>query len=217
MKSLILKDLYNIGHNFKSMIFILLVLAFALIPSSGVEGYIIMSGILCSMMIITTFSFDDQSKWLKYAMVMPVTKKDIVISKFIVLLIFSAIGAVTGLVIGAIGGAIVHKGIFSSINNLLSLLFTGVVSLVISEIAGSISIPLLFKFGAEKARILMLVSCLIPAAICYGIYKLFTLLGVSFTDQIIFILLCCSPFLALAWNFLMYKISYALFAGKELL
>ena len=217
MKSLILKDLYNIGHNAKSMIFILLVLAFALIPSSGVEGYIIMSGILCSMMIITTFSFDDQSKWLKYAMVMPVTKKDIVISKFIVLLIFSAIGAVTGLVIGAIGGTIVHKGIFSSVNNMLSLLFTGAVSLVISEIAGSMSIPLLFKFGAEKARMLMLVSCLIPASIFFGVYKLFTLLGVSFTDQIIFILLCCSPFLALVWNFLMYKISYALFARKELL
>lgn len=217
MKSLILKDLYNIGHNAKSMIFILLVLAFALIPSSGVEGYIIMSGILCSMMIITTFSFDDQSKWLKYAMVMPVTKKDIVISKFIVLLIFSAIGAVTGLVIGAIGGTIVHKGIFTSINNMLSLLFTGIVSLVVSEIAGSMSIPLLFKYGAEKARILMLVSCLIPAAIFFGIYKLFILLGVSFTDQTIFILLCCSPFFALVWNFLMYKISCALFARKELL
>ncbi|WP_312425574.1 ABC-2 transporter permease [Lacrimispora sp.] len=217
MKSLIIKDLYNIGHNAKSMIFILLVLAFGLIPSSGAEGYIIMSGILCSMMIITTFSFDDQSKWLKYAMVMPVTKKDIVISKFIVLLIFSAIGAVTGLVIGAIGGTILHKGVFSSVNNMLSLLFTGALSLVISEFAGSMSIPLLFKFGAEKARILMLVSCLIPASIFFGIYKLFTLLGVSFTDQIIFILLCCSPFLALAWNFLMYKISYALFARKELL
>ncbi|SET77996.1 ABC-2 transporter permease [Lacrimispora sphenoides] len=217
MKSLILKDLYNIGHNAKSMIFILLVLAFALIPSSGVEGYIIMSGILCSMMIITTFSFDDQSKWLKYAMVMPVTKKDIVISKFIVLLIFSGIGAVTGLIIGAIGGTIAHKGIFSSVNNMLSLLFTGAVSLVLSEIAGSMSIPLLFKFGAEKARMLMLVSCLIPASIFFGIYKLFTLLGVTFTDQIIFILLCCSPFLALVWNFLMYKISYALFTRKELL
>lgn len=61
MKSLILKDLYNIGHNARSMIFILLILAFSLIPSMGLEGYIIMSGILCSSMIITTFSFDDHS------------------------------------------------------------------------------------------------------------------------------------------------------------
>jgi len=217
MKSLILKDLYNIGHNARSMIFILLILAFSLIPSMGLEGYIIMSGILCSSMIITTFSFDDHSKWMKYAMVMPVTKKDIVISKFIVLLIFSAVGAVTGLVIGAIGGIIAHKDIFSSINNMITLLFTGVASLALAEIVGSMSIPLLFKFGAEKARILLLVSCLVPGAIFFGIYKLFTLLGVSFTDHLVFILLCCSPFIALAWNLLMYKISYALFSQKELL
>lgn len=56
MKSLILKDLYNIGHNTKSMLFILLVFAVAFIPTSGVGTYIFICGILCSMMIVTTFS-----------------------------------------------------------------------------------------------------------------------------------------------------------------
>lgn len=75
MKSLILKDLYNIGHNEKSMLFILAVFAIALIPTSGVAGYIFACAILCSMMIVTTFSFDDNSKWARYAMIMPVSKK----------------------------------------------------------------------------------------------------------------------------------------------
>lgn len=35
MKSLILKDLYNIGHNAKSMLLILLVFAIGLIRASG--------------------------------------------------------------------------------------------------------------------------------------------------------------------------------------
>ena len=61
MKSLVLKDLFNIGHNAKSMLFILVVFAVALIPFSGVEGYIFVCAILCSMMIVTTFSFDDSS------------------------------------------------------------------------------------------------------------------------------------------------------------
>lgn len=217
MKSLILKDLYNIGHNAKSMLFMLLVLAFLIIPFGGPEAYMIMSGILCSMMIITTFSFDDNSKWMKYAMVTPVTKKDMVASKFVVLLIFSAIGAVTGLVIGSIGGVIIHKVNFSSISNVLTLLFASLVSLVIAEIFGSMSIPLLFRFGAEKARVLSLVALIVPAAICLGVYELLTLFGVSFTDYSIFILLCCSPLIALVWNLVMYKISYAIFAKKELL
>lgn len=217
MKSLILKDLYNIGHNAKSMLFMLLVLAFIIIPFGGVEAYMVMSGILCSMMVITTFSFDDSSKWMKYAMVTPITKKDMVASKFIVLLIFSAIGAAAGLVIGSIGGVIVHKINLSNISGILTLLFVSLVSLVIAEIFGSMSIPLLFKFGAEKARMLSFVSFIIPAAICFGVYEVLTLFGVAFSDQSVFILLCCSPLIALAWNLVMYKISYAIFAKKELL
>ena len=39
MRSLILKDLYNIGNNAKSMLFVLVVFAVVLIPASGVESY----------------------------------------------------------------------------------------------------------------------------------------------------------------------------------
>lgn len=214
MKSLVLKDLYNIWHNAKSMLFILLVLAFIMIPFVGVDAYIIMSGILCSMMVTTTFSFDDNSKWMKYAMVMPVTKKGIVIGKFVVLLIFSAIGAVSGLIIGSIGGVILHKINFGDI---LTLLLVGVTSLAIAVIIGSMSIPLLFKFGTEKARMLTLVSFLVPAAIGFGIYEILTLFGILITDFSIFIVICCSPLIALAWGLIMYKISYVIFSSKELL
>lgn len=109
MKSLVLKDLFNIGHNAKSMLFILVVFAVALIPFSGVEGYIFVCAILCSMMIVTTFSFDDSSKWTRYAMIMPVSKKELVAGKFMVLAIFCAIGSLFGLIIGFIGGLITDK------------------------------------------------------------------------------------------------------------
>ena len=203
MKSLVLKDLFNIGHNAKSMLFILVVFAVALIPFSGVEGYIFVCAILCSMMIVTTFSFDDSSKWTRYAMIMPVSKKELVAGKFMVLAIFCAIGSLFGLIIGFIGGLITHKIVLD-------------VAWVISLIFGSMSIPLVFKFGAEKGRVLLLVSFLIPAGICFGIYQLLTMLGVALTDQIVFILLCCSPLLALAWCYVMYQISYRIFVKQEL-
>ena len=76
MKSLVLKDLFNIGHNAKSMLFILVAFAAAFIPFSGVEGYIFECAILCSMMIVTTFSFDDNSKWTRYAMIMQFPRKN---------------------------------------------------------------------------------------------------------------------------------------------
>lgn len=214
MKSLILKDLYNIGHNAKSMLFILVIFAVAFIPTSGVEGYIFMCAILCSMMIVTTFSFDDTSKWTRYAMITPISKKDLVAGKFIVLAIFCVIGSLFGMVVGAIGGVILKKVSFD-LAGIGELLFLTLVAWVISLILGSISIPLVFKFGAEKGRVLILVSFLIPAAICFGIYQLLVILGVEMTDQL-FILLCCSPIVAFIWCYVMYQISYQIFAKQEL-
>ena len=62
----------------------------------------------------------------------------------------------------------------------------------------------------------LVVSFLIPAGICFGIYQLLTTLGIELTDQLVFILLCCSPLLALAWCYVMYQISYRIFAKQEL-
>ncbi|HIU76507.1 MAG TPA: ABC-2 transporter permease [Candidatus Pelethocola excrementipullorum] len=215
MKSLILKDLYNIGHNVKSMLLMLLFFALFFIPGSGAESYIFTSGILCSMMVITTFSFDENSKWIKYAMVMPVSKRDLVASKFIVLLIFSAIGAVAGLLIGIIGTVIVGKIDYGNWNGIVTLIASTLGSLVLAEVFGSVSIPLLFKFGAEKARILSLVAILVPIGICFVVYQLIRILGISVTDNMVLILLCCSPLLGAMWTYLMYRISYTIIKNKE--
>ena len=180
-----------------------------------VEGYIFVCAILCSMMIVTTFSFDDSSKWTRYAMIMPVSKKELVAGKFMVLAIFCAIGSLFGLVVGSIGGLITNK-ITLDLVGIGELLFLDLISWVIALIFGSMSIPLVFKFGAERGRVLLLVSFLIPAGICFGIYQLLTTLGIELTDQLVFILLCCSPLLALAWCYVMYQISYRIFAKQEL-
>lgn len=215
MKSLILKDLLNIGHNAKSMFFMLLVFACITIPQGGAETCIVASGILCSMMVITTFSFDEQSKWTKYAMIMPVSKKDYVISKFIVLAIFSLVGVLVGTVLGTIGGLLLHK--INSVTSFLMSLGATAIGFIIADIFGSVSIPLLFKFGAEKARMMTLIAFVVPVIVCYGAYQLLIALGVSFTTKLIVILLCASPVITAVWNYVMYKISYWIFDNKELL
>ncbi|SDE58589.1 ABC-2 family transporter protein [Fontibacillus panacisegetis] len=216
MKSLILKDLYNISHNAKSMLFMLLVFVIVIIPMYSVEAYIITSGILCSMMVITTFSFDERSDWTKYAMVTPISRKDLVASKFVVLLIFSAFGVVSGLILGFAGGLITKKVVLD-LTSIASLLVITVVGMMIAVIFGSISIPLMFKFGAEKARMLSLISFLLPVAVCFVVYQVLVMFGVSFTDSSVFVLLCSSPMIAAIWNFVMYKISYTIFSRKEVL
>lgn len=215
MKSLVLKDLYNVGHTAKSMLFIMAVLAVAFLSTSGVEGYIFMCAILCSMMIVTTFAFDDASKWERYAMITPISRKDLVAGKFIVLAIFCAAGSLFGLIAGTVGGAVLKK-ISLDPAGIGGLLLLALTAWSVSFIFGSMSIPLVFRFGAEKGRVLLLVSFLLPAGLCFGVYKLLAPLGVVLTDRILFILLCCSPLLALAWSYGMYQISYRIFSKKEL-
>ena len=103
MKGLILKDLYNISHNAKSMFFILLFFAVVFLPSSGTQGYMFTCTLLCTMMIVTTFTFDEFSNWTPYALIMPVSRENLVAGKYIVLVIFSAAGTLFGLLAGLIG------------------------------------------------------------------------------------------------------------------
>lgn len=215
MKSLILKDLYNVGRNAKSMLFILVVFALIFIPFYSIQSYVFVCTILCSMMIVTTFSFDDHSKWMRYAMVMPVSKKDVVAGKFIVLIIFCVIGAVFGLLASFIGGILTKKLAFSSAG-VFELLFLTLSALMISIILGGITIPLIFQFGAERGRILLLASVLIPSGICFGAYLLLSMLGIEMTDQLVFLLLCCSPIFVIAWSYGMYRISYRIFSKQDL-
>ncbi len=215
MKSFVLKDLYNIGHNIKSMLFILVLFAFCLIPGSGVEGYIVACAMLCSMMVVTTFSFDDYSKWTRYAVVMPVARKELVMGKFAVLAIFGAAGSLFGLLAGSVGGAVTKKITFdpAGIGQLLSMTL---VAWIASLVFGSMSIPLAFKFGAEKGRVLLVVSFLVPGAVCIGIYKLLELLEVEISNQSAPILVCAASVIVTAWCYAMYRISCLVFSKKEL-
>ena len=216
MKSLILKDLCNIIHNSTSMLFILLFFAVVFLPSSGIQGYIYTCAILCSMMIVTTLSFDERSASMSYALVMPVSRRDLAAGKYIVLFLFSSIGVLFGLIVGIIG-SFIHKSVGLLPENLseIPLPMAALTALAFSTVFGSISIPLTLKFGAEKGRILVFASFFIPVAICYIIYRLLAALGIAITGSSLAILLYCSPAAAIVWNYFMFQISCFILSKKE--
>ena len=91
MKALLLKDLYNIGHNARSMLVVLLFLAIAIVPTSGPVAYMVMCGVLCAMMIVTTFTFDEASGWTAYALILPVRRSRLVLAMTAALILFGAL------------------------------------------------------------------------------------------------------------------------------
>lgn len=215
MKSLMLKDLYNIRHTAKSMLFILLVFAFAFIPNSYMEFYIFMCALVCNKMVITTFSFDDHSNWMQYAMVMPVSRNTIAVGKFMLMLAFTAAGTVFGLITGIVGAGIVGK-IALNPANLSKLLLAAWITMEVVIVQGSISLALVFKFGAERGRVLILASCLISIGIAVVLFRIFGVLGIVVTDQMVRYLLLASPLMILALCFWMYRISCHILSKQEL-
>ncbi len=138
-----------------------------------------------------------------------------IITEFIVMLIFAVGGAVAGLVLGAGGGVLLHKHVLNT-EGILTLLQLSLIGLLYTAIYGSISIPLVFKFGAERACMLMLASFIAPSAIFYGIYKLLVGIGIDFTEDMIPILLCIAPVIVVIWVAVMFKLSCYIFSKQEL-
>lgn len=211
MKSLILKDLYNIGHNIKRLPLILAILAVINNPKSGVVGYISTCVIICSMMVITTFSFDNISTWNKYAVIMPISRKDVVISKYIMLFIFSIFGMIAGFFISTVIGVFFRNFIIKEV------MLESIVSLFISMFLGSIIIPLLYKYGVENARFLIIICFVIPSFLLSWILKGMNRFNIQVPTELnLKILFSCLPILVIAFIILSINISYKIFKNQEL-
>ena len=209
MKGLILKDLYNLAGNVRYMLFAMIIIAIGIIPSSDGVGFPIIYAIMLSIMTISTFTFDDTSKWTGYALR----------SKFIVLAFFCIIGCISGIVTDIVGGAIMKR--FDSYAENIGVTFLlALAALGISLIFGSTLIPVVIKFGAEKARILIAVVIIVPAAIIWGGITLALSINrdtelINFVEENIFVLLCGLFVFALLWSYVMYRISCHILKNKE--
>lgn len=213
MKALILKDLYNLKKYIKSMIVMIIIFTFVFIKAGSVDGLVTMASILFGMMIMNTFTFDDVCNWERYCLTTPIRKRDIILSKFIVLFILSFIGILVGFIATIYGSICMERVMNKEFFGTMGLLV--IVGFSISEIFGSTIMPIIYKFGVEKARNFLIVTYLIPTGITLGIYKLLLTLGVIFTEKIIFIIMMTSPIIALLWNVIMYIISLKFFEKKE--
>ena len=147
MKGLILKDLYNIGHNARTMLLVLVVLGVCLAPTTGLTGYQTTCALMCAMMVVTTFSFDDMAGWMSYALVLPVSRREIVRAKYLVLAIFCTVGDLLGGAAGALVMVLLGQPL-PPLGEMAALLLFG---WALAYLTGSASIPLLLRFGAEKA------------------------------------------------------------------
>lgn len=141
MKALLMKDLYVLWRQMK--IFFLLIVVFAAVPSVFQNTFAIL---YAAMVPYTAFAQDESSKWNTLAVMMPYSAKEIVVSKY--LLGGIAIAAATGITM-----------VFQNVMKLLGGPAVGnmtlTMAMLIAVIMLDITLPLVFRFGVEKGRMIV--------------------------------------------------------------
>ncbi|HBF7271644.1 TPA: ABC-2 transporter permease [Clostridioides difficile] len=211
MKGLILKDLLNLKGNIKFILLFIIMFGFmSSLGDGNVNNFIGVIIVLCTTMIVSTFSYDDLNKWDSYVLTIPINRNDIVLSKYLTMLIFSFIGVLVSLIVS------VTIGYFKNTLILNETLLINALILSISVCFGSLILPLIYKFGTERARLLMILCFLVPTLALLVFKSILENISSPISIEIILNTLVYSlPFVAILLFVISYFISSKIYSKKE--
>lgn len=220
---LIKKDLLNLG-SYKISIFMMLICVL-IIGSIGENTCTYIPIIMASMvgMIgLSTFSYDEISKSENYILSLPISKKEVVIEKYIFSIMIAILGALIGFLITPIFANVLSNIRTDIIINVdyKSLLMTTLGGILGISLIISIQIPSIYKWGAEKGRIQMFIIIfliiIITAGIVYVILK--TGFNINLIDINNFLNKFGIPIFLISliiMYYVSYKISYKIFLNSR--
>ncbi len=187
MKGLLIKDLM-MAKKHGIAIFLCCIMFFVISAFNKSVYLSFYSSAMISLTAITIMAFDEVSKWTKYETILPISKRNIVLEKYLLVLIICAPVIIVQ--------AIFYPAVFGyGFAGTAGLLAANVMCMLISP---SVVFPIVFKFGYTKARVLNIVLIALVAAVT-GISAKVTLAGdtliegsFSLNKSIVFIFLTAS-------------------------
>ena len=150
MKGLLLKDWYQVKTNMRMMyLTVLAVLAIWILSTSGDSSFAVnYSAVFLGMMPAYLLSYDHASGWTEYSFALPLSKELQVAEKYLVGLLCTAVSAALN---GIFCGILFWMGKPLPAMPIGLLLGAGAASILLIN---GIMLPLYYRFGAEKARML---------------------------------------------------------------
>ena len=139
MKALLLKDFYVLRK--QMWVYAIIVLAWGVVPQAWLNLLAVVYG---SIIPYSAMAYDQRSRWDKFTRMLPYREKDIVLSRYVL-----------GWLCTAVGGAAVL--VFQNVLSLFSPRFgcspwTVLVALCVGLLLLDINVPLMLRYGTEKAR-----------------------------------------------------------------
>ncbi len=162
MKGLVYKDLMTEAHELKRMWIFLLVflIGFPILTAASSEDPSELYGMpmtMCSVMgmvmINNAFGYDERSNWMQYALTNPVSRIQYYHAKLLTHAANVLCGSAAGLVVGMILAGVTGQLTLAVFGDLLAT--SGLTALGVC-LVGIILVPLMLKFGVQKAAFVML-------------------------------------------------------------
>lgn len=173
MKGLLLKDWYALRGQAGRLFFLIALYIVIGEFSAGIGSIGIL---LCAMLPTSCLAYDERAKWDRYALSMPLSVKDLVVSKYLLGYLMLGAGAALKLLVIVLP---IGNG-----SDFVSFVLTIAAALLYL----ALQLPILFKFGTESGRIWMMI---ISGAFAIGI----VMIGTATLAEVDLALL---PYLALA-------------------
>ena len=222
IKGLLKKDLYNLASYKTTLIIVVLFCGIAIIGTDAIYWGSVVIGIIVGMISLSTFSYDEMSKSNKYILTLPVTRKEIVLEKYVLAIGATILGGLLGFIVTLLVGNVMN---YLRPDNLIdinieTLLATSVGGMFGISLIQSIQIPSIFKWGAEKGRIQMFIVLFVLVIIGAIAGFLLKQAGLSVDIEKLEIILNNFGLVALVllsclMYFISYKISYKIYKNKE--
>ena len=162
MKGLIIKDLCVLKNQMKTLLLVLAFFIIFAILNEDASFILFLVPFYMIMILITTFNYDEFNKWDSYCNSLPLSRKEIVKSKYILFNVTSLIVLIVGILASFIIPNFIENTTFES-------LFASIIGIAFGIcLVISLLIPFYYKFGANKGRI-MLFLCIVILALVIGV------------------------------------------------
>ena len=178
MKGLILKDLYAMESFYRNTLFSMVIVCGCFGFSLGAEGVTAATAIMCATMVVSTFALDERCGWPGFAAALPVDRKESVMAKYAVHVIYCFAGTFLGFVISIFVNVFAEQKL-----SVAELGICAIVSFAIAMVFGFVIIPVMFRFGAEKARFIMMAVIALPTIAVYLLADKVNPEGLELTDM----------------------------------
>lgn len=205
MKGLLLKDWYMITRYCRFLYLIDLAFIVGALFLPGYAIFLAYPALFAAVVPMTLYSYDEREKWHVYSGALPVSRAQLVSAKYIVGLLSEAAVLLLTVLIRVAARPFLPGG---AQDELLPILMAAPLSLV----TPALTLPLMFRLGAEKGRIAYI---LVIAGVCAAAVSLLNRDVASLTQSVTLspAVLCAA---ALALYAVSWLLSVAMYRKREL-